>query len=99
MLICRHAEVVHGQRNAGNHCYKFVLLQSFRQSRAGGELPAARTLSNELNDDRVVKSTSMSAMHVQFGQYITHDLTHALPKKSKRLLVMFFVFYLHVRTF
>jgi len=63
---------------------KNLWLQFFRESHEGGALPSARSLSNSLNDDNpVVSSRKMTAMHVHFGQYVAHDITRTLFKQGE----------------
>nr|CAB3265329.1 peroxidase mlt-7-like [Phallusia mammillata] len=58
--------------------------KAFRLSHNGGELPAARTISNTLNNDDVSSlSSSISALHPLFGQFLAHDIVHARPKKEE----------------
>ncbi len=61
--------------------YMFIIyfylqgIQSFRASRDGSPLPGAREVSFTINEDRDSPHYIHSAMLLQFGQFMDHDMT------------------------
>ena len=52
----------------------------------GSELPAARVVSNKIQNSQAEKSVDLTHMFTQWGQFIIHDIVHTPVVKGKLII-------------